>query len=310
MDRITYDELARDLRLHYETTGTRGLKEADTRFKALKPFFAGRRAVSITGSLTEESVQYRLKAGVTPATVNRELATLIRMLRLGYERDKVAKLPVVHKLTEAPPRAGFFERADFEAVRRTLRPDLQLAVTIAHSYGWRMQSEVLTLGLSQIDLIASTMRINPGGSKTGEGRIVYLSTEVKRMLEDQIERVRTLSRTLGRVIPFLFPHLIKGRFQGQRIRDFRKSWTRACKVVGLSGMLRHDLRRTAARNLIRSGVPEVVSMRITGHRTRSVFDRYNIVSPGDLQDAARKMADGHNLGHNAPSPLDSVTVSR
>ena len=75
-------------------------------------------------------------------------------------------------------------------------------------------------------------------------------------------------------------------------------------------MLRHDLPGTAARNLIRSGVPEVVSMRITGHRTRSVFDRYNIVSSADLQDAARKMADGHNLGRNAPPTLDSALVSR
>lgn len=80
--------------------------------------------------------------------------------------------------------------------------------------------------------------------------------------------------------------------------------------MGLTGMLWHDLRRTAAKNLIRSGVPEVMSMRITGHRTRSVFDRYNIVSPADLQDAARKMAGGHNLRHSAPSPLDSATVSR
>ena len=282
VDRITYDELARDLRLHYETSGTRGLKEADTRFQALQPFFTGWRAANLKGTLAEEYVQYRSKAGVTPATIDRELATLICMLRLGYERDKVAKLPVIHKLTEAPPRAGLFERADFEAVRRTLRPDLQLAVTIAHSYGWRMQSEVLTLGLSQIDLIAGTMRINPGGSKTGEGRIVYLSSEIKRMLEEQIERVRSLSRALGQVIPYLFPHLPKGRLHGERIRDFRKSWTSACKAAGLSGMLRHDLRRTAARNLIRSGVPEIVSMRITGHRTRSVFDRYNIVSPADL----------------------------
>jgi integrase len=310
VDRITYDELARDLRLHYETTGTRGLKEADTRFQALQPFFTRRRAASLTGALAEEYVQYRLKGGVTPATVNRELATLIRMLRLGYERDKVAKLPRIHKLTEAPPRAGFFEQSDFEAVRRQLRPDLQCSVTIAHSYGWRMQSEVLALTLSQVDLSAGTLRINPGGSKTGEGRIVYLSADVKRMLEEQIERVRTLSRTLGRVIPYLFPHLMKGCLQGQRIRDFRKSWTSACKATGLSGMLRHDLRRTAARNLIPSGVPEVVSMKITGHRTRAVFDRYNIVSPADLQDAARKMGDGHNSGHSVHPPLDSTIVSR
>ncbi len=70
VDRITYDELASDLRLHYETTGTRGLKEADTRFQALQPFFSGRRAASLKGALAEEYVQYRLKAGVTPATIN------------------------------------------------------------------------------------------------------------------------------------------------------------------------------------------------------------------------------------------------
>jgi len=175
-----------------------------------------------------------------------------------------------------------------------------------------MKSEVLTLTLSQVDLSAGTLRINPGGSKTGEGRVVYLSAEVRMLVEEQLERVRTLSRKLGRVIPYLFPHLTAGHFQGERIRDFRKSWASACKATGLSGsgMLRHDLRRTAARNLIRSGVPEVVSMRITGHRTRSVFDRYNIVSPADLQDAARKMVGGHIFGHSAHSPLDSVTVSR
>ncbi len=309
IDRITYDELSGDLRRHYEATGERGLKEADTRFKALQPFFTSRRAASITGALAEEYVQYRLKAGVTAATINRELATLIRLLRLGYEREKVAKLPVIHKLIEAPPRSGFFERTDFEAVRRHLRPDLQVAVTIAHAFGWRMQSEVLTLGLNQVDLSAGTLRINPGGSKTGEGRIVYLSPEVRMMLEEQLERVRILSRKLGRVIPHLFPHLQNRRLQGQRIRDFRKSWVSACKAVGLWGMLRHDLRRTAARNLIRSGVPEVVSMRITGHRIRSVFDRYNIVSSADLQDAARKLAGGYNSGHTTTTPLDSTTVS-
>ena len=173
-----------------------------------------------------------------------------------------------------------------------------------------MKSEVLTLTLSQVDLSAGTLRINPGGSKTGEGRVVYLSSEVRMLVEELLERVRTLSRKLGRVIPYLFPHLTASHFQGERIRDFRKNWASACKATGLSGMLRHDLRRTAARNLIRSGVPEVVSMRITGHRTRSVFDRYNIVSPADLQDAARKMVGGHIFGHSAHSPLDSVTVSR
>ncbi len=222
------------------------------------------------------------------ATVNRELATLRRMLRLAYEGGKLFRVLPIRNLKESPPRQGFFEREQFEAVCRHLPADLQVGVALAYTFGWRMQSEVLTLERRQLDLDAGTLRLEPGTTKNTEGRLVYLPTDLKAQLAAQVERVRVPERHTGRIIPYVFPHL-RGRFQGQRRRDFRKVWVTACEKAGCPGMIRHDFRRTAVRNMVNAGIPERVAMKVTGHKTRAVFDRYHIVSPGDLQEVARKL---------------------
>ena len=159
---------------------------------------------------------------------------------------------------------------------------------MAFTYGWRMQSEVLTLERRQLDLEAGTLRLGAGTTKNDEGRVVYLTSELKAALAAQVERVKGLERELNRIIPALFPRLRGGR-RGERIRDFRKSWKTACRGAGVPGMLRHDLRRSAVKHLVNAGVPERVAMKVTGHKTRAVFDRYHIVSPADLRDAANRL---------------------
>lgn len=307
-DRVRYDEAAADLRQHYEATGTRGLEEADYRLAHLKAHFAGVRLASIGPADATAYVAKRQAAEASNGTINRELAVLNRMLRLAYENGKLLRLPVIRKLKEAAPREGFFEREAFLAVRRKLSEDLQVAVTIAYTYGWRMQSEVLSLDRRQLDLNAGTLRLDPGTTKNDEGRIVYLTPEVKALLAAQLERVEALQKRLGRIVPYLFPFLRGRRRAGQQRTDFRKAWATARTAAGMPGMLRHDFRRTAVRNMVNAGVPERVAMKVTGHRTRAVFDRYHIVSPGDLQEAARKLA-GTFTGTVTGAGVDARPVS-
>jgi integrase len=117
---------------------------------------------------------------------------------------------------------------------RARGPRGQAAVAIAYTFGWRMQSEVLSLERRHLDLGARHAAPGPGMTKNDEGRVVYLTGDLKALLTGQVERVDALQQQLGRIIPFLFPHL-KDRHQGTRIGDFRKAWAtpaagRACRA--------------------------------------------------------------------------------
>ena len=314
-DRVRYDELAQDLRAHYQATGERGMVEAEARLTHLDAFFHGRRASALGPAEVTDYVVRRQAEGAANGTINRELGVLGRMLRLAYERSKLLRLPVIQRLKEAAPRSGFFERAPYEAVRRHLAPDLRVAVATAHELGWRMQSEVLVLERRQVDLAAGAIRLDPGTTKNDEGRVAYLSAALRAEVAAQIERVRAVERKTGRIIPHLFPYLSGTARLGQRRRDFRKAWNAACRAAGVPGMLRHDLRRTAVRDMVNLGVPERVAMTVTGHKTRAVFDRYHIVSPADLRDVARRRdgaavaGGGHTSGHTRAVGVESRRVT-
>ena len=175
-----------------------------------------------------------------------------------------------------------------------MREDYQVVVTIAKTYGWRMQSEILPLEWRRVDLHpkVGTLCLDPGSTKNDDGRLVYLTSEVYTLLTAQLQRVQTLERSMGKIIPWVFPHL-EGRFRGERIQDFKKAWKTACKKAGCPGMLRHDFRRTAVRNFERAGVPRSIAMKHTGHRTESVYGRYDIVDDAD-QRMARDMLETHS----------------
>ncbi len=299
-DRVRVEELLEELWRYYVTTGERNLVEVGGRLTPLRAFFTGRRVSTLAGGEFDRYAELRQQAGLSNATINREFSVLRRALRLGMERNKVRTIPKMPRLKERAPRQGFFERDQFQAVRRLLPEDLQVAVTIMHTFGWRSRSEVLRLPLAAVDLAANTLRLEPGATKNNDARVVYLTPELRTMLEAQIEAIMALSWRLQRTVPHLFPHLTGSRAGTVRY-EFRKKWATACRKAGIPGMLRHDFRRTAVRNMVNAGIPERVAMMMTGHKTRNVFDRYHIVNGADLQEASRKLA-GIVTGIVAPAP--------
>ena len=141
------------------------------------------------------------------------------------------------------------------------------------------------------------MRLYRGTPKNKDGRLFFLPPEPRAVLDQQW----TDHLAHYPDCPLVFPR------HGQRIKDIRGSWERACREAGLSGKIPHDFRRTAIRNMVRAGIPERVAMQIAGHKTRDVFDRYNIVSEGDLQEAAQKLS--QRLSGQTMTKTMTVTVT-
>jgi integrase len=288
-DRVRFEEAEHDLRNHYEATGTRDLNEYKRRVVHLARAFASIRIAAICQPEVDRYVAARMAHGIKSSTIRRELGTLTTLLRLAFRNGKLMRVPMLTRPKEGPARSGFLEPAQYAAIRRHLPDDLATAADVGYVLGWRVQSEILTLERRHVDLESGTLRLDAARAKNRTGRVVYIPRDLREGLRAQLGRVRAAEKKTGKIIPYLFPFLSGPHRLGVRRRDFRKAWAAACKAAGLPGALKHDMRRSAARNLVRAGVPEAVCMKITGHKTRSVFDRYNIVSAGDLLDAARKL---------------------
>jgi len=289
-ERVMFDEIAAEFVRDYEIKGRRSIRTARERVRHLTRFFGVDRAIDITTPRIRTFAQSRLAEGAKPATINRDLAALGRMFALAIQGDQLTSKPHIPKLKESSPRQGFFEHEEYLAIRRELPEIYQDILAFGYYSGWR-HGEILTLLWSDVDLAAGVVRLRPEVSKNSEGRVLPLSPPLREVID------RRWGHRAPKA-PFVFHR------GGRAVGSWRKTWIAGCVAAGLfrvvkgqSGTERtvptkmfHDLRRTAVRNLIRAGVPERVAMTITGHKTRSVFDRYNIVSEADLRGGADRLA--------------------
>jgi integrase len=305
MGRVTFDEAARDLLTDYQVTGKRSIKVTRRRLeKHLAPYFGTMPMLAITPDKVRAYIAKRqadtvlvrrkpeVRRPVSNAEINRELTTLKRAFSIAIRDGKLWHKPHIPLLAENNVRRGFFDRAQVDAVCGHLPDVLADVVRFAFFTGWRIASEVLPLEWSRVDFTAGEIRLDAGTTKNGAGRVFPMTHELRELLKARHTEYETLKRA-GHICPYVFVRVVaKGRGgpkSPRRITSFGKAWKAACVAAGLPGRIPHDLRRSAVRTFVRESIPERVAMTLTGHKTRSVFARYDIVSDGDLRDAARKL---------------------
>ncbi|MFQ5946732.1 MAG: tyrosine-type recombinase/integrase [Anaerolineae bacterium] len=284
VERVKVAELAEDLRQEYAANERRSPGRLEFSLVHLLPFFGERRAVHMTAADVTAYAAKRRAAGAANGTINRELAALRRMFSLALAAGKIHRAPKIPRLQEDNVRQGFFEREQFEAVRRHLRGYARPVVTFAYITGWRVHSEILPLLWRQVDFKTDTIRLEPGTTKNRDGRTFMMTPELRATLEEQRAKTEALQRRTRRIIPWVFHH------NGKPIKGFRKAWATACFKAGVPGGIPHDLRRTAVRNMERAGVPRSVAMKMVGHKTEAIYRRYAIVDETMLREGAEKLA--------------------
>lgn len=293
----TLDEMAEALYLDYRVNQKRSLDKAERSVNHLKAFFSNIKLAEMTTSHVESYIASRLDYGAANATINRELAALKRMYTLGARTTppKVVSTPYIPHLKENNVRQGYYEHHEYQALKDALPRFLRPVVTMAYYTGMR-KGEMLGLKWSQVNLIEGRITLSPADTKNMESRTIYMEGEL-------LEAIKAQKAIRDSVFPEC-QWVFFGK-KGNKITDYKIDWKEACKKTGLLGKTLHDFRRTAVRNMIRAGVPESVAMMISGHKTRSIFDRYNIVNEDDLKLAARKVQ--KHIYHDCITPGSQET---
>ena len=290
-ERVTVEMLLVALDADYAQREIKGLREARNHMKPVRAFFSHRRALDVTPSLVREYVAARKNSarrvgkktivGIANATINREIEILGRAFRLARNEGTLTLVPVIPRLAVHNARRGFFERNEVESLVRHLPEPLSGMAEFAYTTGWRL-GEIRSLRWEHVDRRGRELRLTD--SKNGEGRVLPLDESLCALVDRQWAR-REYRLADGRSALSEFVFHSHGRPLPES--TLRHWWLDALLKAGLPKKLFHDFRRSAVRDMIRGGVPQTVAMSISGHKTESMFRRYNITTTADKLEALK-----------------------
>jgi len=313
-ERVTVKKLVEDVLLRNKNNGNKTVGDDESRWKNhLEPFFGHLRAAQVSSDLIDryinnrKSGQTRSKVAPENGTINRELALLKSAFNHGTEQTPPAVrfVPHFNMLQENNVRRGFLQDEQYLRLSRECAIEgvwLAGLFETAYAYSWR-EDELLELRVGQLDLLGKI--IDLGETKNGDQRMILMTEHVFQILVRCVAGKKPADHVFT-------------RDDGGPVKDFRQAWWNACIRSGLGrfqcrdcesnisegrkcttcnskmkakyiGLHFHDLRRTGIRNMSRKGVPEKVGMLISGHKTDSVYRRYNIVDMEVLKSATTKI---------------------
>lgn len=244
----------------------------------LSPAFGKIKASAITTQMINAFVEQQQNARYANATINRWLEALRRGYTLGTESTPplVYTAPKIELLEEDNVREGFLEYEHYVAMRNELPEHQRLILVIGYHLGMR-RGEILKLRWDQVDWRQNLIRLEKKQTKSKQARVAPLYGELRAWFEMAFA-------ARSKECPFIIS------WRGHGISEVKTAWNKARERAGVPKLLLHDLRRTAVRNMVRAGIPEKQARLISGHKTRSIFDRYDIVDERDIQSAGQKLA--------------------
>jgi integrase len=231
-------------------------------------------------------LKIRSKNCVSGPTVNRELTTLRRMLNLAYEARMIKRVPVFEMFGESPARKGFVDKHHVEKMQQYCPTETyENLLDIMFITGWRASSELMTRKWDDVDFAGGELRLWVGEGKDRKvGRVFKLLPSLREAFERQRNYVRKIELRERKVIPWVFV-----KPNGDHLRAPRNGLASIFAKAGLPGLLPHDFRRSAVRNLNKARVDRHTAKALVGHKTDSMYARYSIVDEEMMDTAAAQL---------------------